>query len=178
MWTVGLDLSMALLTVAREESPTSPYVRGDMRVLPFETDCFDLVVNLFTSFGYFATDEENRQVLREVHRVSKRGASFVLDYLNADQVRSSLVPMDRRRVGSRMVTQRRAITPDGKYVEKFITATGCDTEYMERVRLFEPDELRCVLGDAGFEIDQEFGSYAQDALTADSPRAVFFAHAA
>src|SRR5512132_1471252 len=30
-WTVGLDLSMALLKIARRESPDSPYVRADMR---------------------------------------------------------------------------------------------------------------------------------------------------
>jgi trans-aconitate methyltransferase len=34
-WTVGLDLSMSLLKIARKESPEGPYVRADMRELPF-----------------------------------------------------------------------------------------------------------------------------------------------
>src|SRR5438105_12687804 len=48
-WTVGLDLSMPLLKIARKESSDAPYVRADMRELPFAESSFDLVVNLFTS---------------------------------------------------------------------------------------------------------------------------------
>jgi SAM-dependent methyltransferase len=164
---------MPLLQVARSESPDACYVRGDMRRLPFATGAFNLVVNFFTSFGYFATDDENRQVLAEVHRVLARGGAFVLDYLNADQVRRTLVPHDTRRVGHRTVTQDRTITPDGKYVEKTIHATGFATTYLERVRLFEPGDLRCLLQEAGLVVEHEMGDYQGSALTAESPRAIF-----
>ncbi|HEY8310483.1 MAG TPA: class I SAM-dependent methyltransferase, partial [Gemmatimonadaceae bacterium] len=157
IWTVGLDLSMEMLRVAIAESPHVPYVRGDMRELPFADAAFDLVVNLFTSFGYFSSDEENRAVLNEVSRVLQRGGVFVLDYLNADQVRATLVPHDTRRVRDRVVTQDRRITADGRYVEKEISAVGLDRTVTERVRMFEPDELRCLLHDAGFAIEHELG---------------------
>src|SRR5207248_726507 len=62
-WTVGLDLSMSLLKLARKESDDAPYVRADMRELPFGDSSFDLVVNLFTSFGYFDDDSEHVRVL-------------------------------------------------------------------------------------------------------------------
>ena len=176
IWTVGLDLSMEMLRVAGSESPHIPYVRADMRSLPFATGSFDLVVNLFTSFGYFSSDDENRVVLTEVSRVLQRGGVFVLDYLNADQVRTSLVPHDTCRVRDRIVTQDRRITDDGYYVEKVISATGFPRSYMERVRLFEPDDLRCLLHDAGFTIDHELGDYAAGPLGPSSPRAIFFAH--
>lgn len=175
VWTVGLDLSMPLLQVAVSESPGLPFVRGDMRELPFANNAFDLVINLFTSFGYFASDDENRLVLSEVHRVLRERGGFVLDYLNADQVRARLVPLDRRRVGDRVVTQHRRITAGGRYVEKTISATGFEHSYIERVRLFEPDELRCLLRSAGFVIETEFGDYAGNQLTEISPRAIFFA---
>src|SRR3954470_16099075 len=42
-WTVGLDLSAALLRVARSEDKDAPYVRADMRELPFAAESFDLV---------------------------------------------------------------------------------------------------------------------------------------
>jgi SAM-dependent methyltransferase len=161
IWTVGLDLSMELLQVAISEAPEVPYVRADMRVLPFAGASFDLVVNLFTSFGYFSSDEENRVVLSEVNRVLRRDGVFVLDYLNSDQVRATLVPHDTRRIGNRIVTQGRRIT---------------ERIYLERVRLFEPDELRCLLHDAGFVIDHELGEYSGAPLSSDSSRAIFFAH--
>jgi ubiquinone/menaquinone biosynthesis C-methylase UbiE len=177
-WTVGLDLSMEMLRIAISESPHIPYVRADMRELPFATGSFELVVNLFTSFGYFSSDDENRVVLTEVNRVLQQGGVFVLDYLNADQVRSSLVPHDTRRVADRMITQERRITADGRYVEKEISAKGSPRTYMERVRLFEPDELRVLLHGAGFAIDHELGDYAAGPLGPTSPRAIFFAHRA
>ena len=178
IWTVGLDLSMEMLGVAVAESPHVPYVRADMRDLPFAGASFDLVVNLFTSFGYFSSDDENRRVLSEVSRLLQLDGVFVLDYLNADQVRTTLVPHDTRRVGERVVTQDRRITTDGRYVEKEISATGFSRSYIERVRLFEPDELRILLHDAGFAIYHELGDYAASPLGPSSPRAIFVAHRA
>lgn len=175
IWTVGLDLSMDLLEVASAEAPEVPYVRADMRALPFAGASFDLVVNLFTSFGYFSSDEENRLVLSEVNRVLHRGGVFVLDYLNSDQVRATLVSHDTRRVGERIVTQDRRITADGLYVEKEISAAGSPRTYLERVRLFEPDDLRCLLHDSGFVIEHELGEYSGAPLRAESSRAIFFA---
>ena len=176
IWTVGLDLSMELLEIAIAESPHIPYVRADMRALPLGDSRFDLVVNLFTSFGYFSSDDQNREVLTEVRRVLAHDGVFVLDYLNAIHVRSALIAHDSQRVGDREVTQDRWITRDGRYVEKRITAVGMHQSFAERVRMFEPDELRCMLHDSGFDVNREFGDYASGPLTATSPRAIFFAH--
>lgn len=178
VWTVGLDLSPALLDVARSESPHVPYVRGDMRCLPFTPRSFGLVVNLFTSFGYFEADEENRSVLAEVRRVIEPGGWFVLDYLNAFQVYSRLVPEDTRRVGPKLVTQRRRITPDGRFVEKYISSTASTQTYLERVRLFGPADLRALLVDAGFAVEREFGNYAGAPLRRGSQRVILVARAA
>jgi SAM-dependent methyltransferase len=94
-WTVGLDLSPALLRVARSQDRANPLVRADMRRLPFATGALDMVVNLFTSFGYFRDDAQHRVVIQEVARVTRKRGWFVLDFLNAPQVRSTLVPFDR-----------------------------------------------------------------------------------
>jgi SAM-dependent methyltransferase len=177
VWTVGLDLSAALLEVARAESPHVPYVRGDMRRLPFAPRSFGLVVNLFTSFGYFDTDEENRAVLAEVKRVIEPGGWFVLDYLNAFQVYTRLVPEDTRRIGPRLVTQRRRITPDGRFVEKRISSSDSTQTYLERVRLLEPASLRALLTDAGFGVEQAFGNYAGAPLQRGSQRVILVARA-
>jgi len=175
-WTVGLDLSTDLLRVAISESPFIPYVRADMRALPFRAGIFNLVVNLFTSFGYFSSDDENRVVLNEVSRVLVRDGVFVLDYLNSDHVRATLVPHDTQRVGDREVTQDRRITDNGRYVEKQISVAGSSRTYLERVRLFEPEELRCLLREAGFVVDHEVGDYSAGPLDATRPRATFFTH--
>lgn len=171
-WTVGLDLSPALLRVARRESPDAPYVRADMRELPFASESFDLAVNLFTSFGYFDDDREHAQVLKCVGRVTKRGGTFVLDFLNPGEVRRNLVARDERVVGGATVEQFRRISSDRKYVEKTIRVRG--KEYLERVRLLSAMELEEMLVGAGFDLVARAGDYTGASWSEDSPRTILF----
>jgi SAM-dependent methyltransferase len=174
-WTVGLDLSPSLLRAARAEDRTAPLVRADMRELPFADGSFALVVNLFTSFGYFRDDAQHRRVLLDVARVVRRGGWFVLDYLHAAQVRESLVPRDERTVGSVTVEQEREISTDGRFVRKMITIGDLGRTFVERVRLFEPEELVALCNDAGFHVDAVLGDYDGSPLGPESPRAILFA---
>lgn len=174
-WTVGLDLSMSLLKIARKESPDAPYVRADMRELPFADASFDLVVNLFTSFGYFEDDREHLRVLSRVCATMKYGGTLVIDFLNASQVRRELVPYDERVENGITIEQRRAISPDDRFVEKTIRLRERGKEYIERVRLLSPGDLQRMLIAAGFEVVKLFGDYGGANWTEDSPRTILFA---
>jgi hypothetical protein len=66
---VGCDLSYTLLRTGIREYGPMAVARAAMRHLPFCDDVFAVLVNFFTSFGYFATEEENLQVVREMGRV-------------------------------------------------------------------------------------------------------------
>src|SRR5262245_64405419 len=74
----GLDATPLFLDLARKDAAERgvevEYVEGDMRSLPW-TERFDRVLCWFTSYGYFA-DEENRQVLRGGHRALRPGGRF------------------------------------------------------------------------------------------------------
>jgi SAM-dependent methyltransferase len=174
-WTVGLDLSMALLKVARRESPDAPYVRADMRELPFAEESFDLVVNLFTSFGYFENDGEDARVLSCVRTAIRPGGTFVIDFLNASQVRNELVPYDERVENGITIEQTRTITPDDRFVEKTIRLRERGKEYIERVRLLSASDLERMLATAGFEVEKLFGDYSGGNWLEDSPRTILFA---
>ena len=174
-WTVGLDLSPSLLRAARAEDRTAPLVRADMRELPFADGSFALVVNLFTSFGYFRDDAQHLRVLADVARVTRAGGWFVLDYLHAEQVRRSLVPRDERTVGTVTVEQEREISADGRFVRKTITIGDLGRTFVERVRLFEPAELVTLCTAAGFVVDAVLGDYDGSALRSESPRTILFA---
>lgn len=174
-WTVGLDLSAVLLKVARKQSPDSPYVRADMRELPFADGSFDLVVNLFTSFGYFEDDREHARVMKCVAAAMKRGGTFVVDFFNAKEVRRNLVACDERVVNGVTVEQRRTISADNRFVEKSIRLREQDKEYRERVRLLSPADLERMLIAAGFSVVARAGDYAGSPLADDSPRTILFA---
>jgi SAM-dependent methyltransferase len=173
-WTTGLDLSEVLLRLAKREGVPAALVRGDMRVLPFRDSSFDLVVNLFTSFGYFADDESHLHVVREVSRITRSGGNFVLDFLNTAQLKNALVPYDERRIGDQIVEQRREISEDGRYVIKRICLRGTGQEFTERVRLFDPGDLSAMMVAAGFTVTASLGGYDGAPLTPTSPRVMLF----
>ena len=173
--TVGLDLSPWLLDVARKRHQETPLVRADMRSLPFQKESFTLVVSLFTSFGYFVEDAQNEQVLSEVARVSRPGGFLVLDFLNATHTRRTIVPFERRQVGSEWIQQRREISDDGRFVRKTIVMGTPAKVFKECVRLFEPGDLTAMLGICGFSVTDICGDYAGRPLTGTSPRAIIVA---
>jgi SAM-dependent methyltransferase len=174
-WTVGLDLSASLLRVARRDAPDAPYVRADMRELPFANESFDLVVNLFTSFGYFEDDREHARVLTCVWTALKPGGTFVIDFLNASQVRRNLVPYDERVENGVTIEQSRTISTDDRFVEKTIRLREKGREYVERVRLLSAGDLERMLEQAGFEVAHCFGDYTGSHWSENSPRTILFA---
>ncbi|HJQ10689.1 MAG TPA: class I SAM-dependent methyltransferase [Gemmatimonadaceae bacterium] len=174
-WTVGLDLSMSLLKIARRETRDAPYVRADMRELPFAADTFDLVVNLFTSFGYFDDDREHVRVLGCLGDSMKVGGTLVIDFLNAAHVRQSLVSYDERVENGITIEQHRRISPDNRFVEKKIRLREREREYIERVRLLSPKDLERMLITAGFQLTKVFGDYAGTTWSESSPRTILFA---
>jgi SAM-dependent methyltransferase len=173
--TVGLDLSPWLLDVARQQNPATPLVRADMRSLPFRDGAFTLVVNLFTSFGYFTDDAQNKGVLAEVARVTADGGWLVLDFLNAPAARGTVVPFDRTQIGSSWVEQRRDVSASGRFIRKTINLETEGQVFTERVRLFDPSELIAMLVDCGFTVAEVCGDYHGHPLTSTSPRAILIA---
>ncbi len=174
-WTAGLDLSEVLLRYGRREKIDASFVRGDMRILPFRDGAFQLVVNLFTSFGYFRDDESHLHVVREVARVTSQSGTFVLDFLNTSHLLDTLVPYDEKHIGELVVEQRRTISNDGRYVIKRICIRGVpDKEYVERVRLFEAGDLTYMMTEAGFTVSNAFGNYDASPLSDESPRTILF----
>ncbi len=173
-WTAGLDLSEFLLRLAKTEGVDAAFTLGDMRMLPYRDEAFSLVVNLFTSFGYFEDDESHRQVVREVFRVTASGGTFALDFLNTAELRRTLVAYDEREIGGQIVEQRRDISDDDRFVVKRICVRGTGKEHTERVRLFESGDLTAMMVDAGFMITAAYGNYDGSPLDGHSPRVILF----
>jgi SAM-dependent methyltransferase len=173
---VGFDLSMPLLSRARHRAmPPLTVVRGDMRLLPFAPAAFDIVVNLFTSFGYFADDDQHRTVLRETTGVLNRGGRLVLDYFNSERLLASLVKHEEREIGRQRVIIERRLSEDARFVIKEMHLMDDGRHFMERVRLFSPEELEALVTETGLVMEHSFGDYDGSPLARSSPRAIIFA---
>ncbi|HEU4748028.1 MAG TPA: methyltransferase domain-containing protein [Gemmatimonadaceae bacterium] len=93
----GLDYSRELLKIARERgtAPNLRYTHGDMRRLPSRwKNRFNAVLNLFTSFGFFAHPADDAKVISEFARVLKRGGRLVWHGGSRDGVMARFLARD------------------------------------------------------------------------------------
>ncbi len=182
-YATGLDLSRRLLERARLHLKQSELhfrlVEADMRSPPFAPGSFDLIVNLFTSFGYFADDAENERVIIEIARLLTPGGTLVLDHLNAEHLGLNLQGESFRDLsdGGR-VREIRSLHASTRRVVKRIegsSSDGLEWGWEESVRYYELDEIRAILSRAGLRVAATFGDYERQPFNADSPRMILVA---
>ncbi|MBK9384890.1 MAG: class I SAM-dependent methyltransferase [Planctomycetes bacterium] len=173
---VGLDLSAALLSRARAQGLRVS--RGDMRALPFAGESFELVLQLFTSFGYFEQDAENAAVLAEIARVLVPGGRHVLDLMHKQRVLAALVPRSEELRGEVRWIQERSFDPVRRRVEKRVTridaADRRDT-WCESVAVYEPAEIAVLLAAQGLRVEALWGDFDGRPFDLDAPRMIVVA---
>ncbi len=176
--TTANDLSPFLLECTRaraeQENISIQCTRQDMRHIVAE-NTYDLVVQLFSSFGYFKTRKEDLQVLQNVHRALKKDAWYVLDLINPVYLKKHLKPSSSRTIDDLTVSEKRRIEDDCVIKQITISSPDESITFEESVRLYEHEAIDEMLGSAGFTIEKIFGDYegsAYDEKT--SPRMMIF----
>ena len=115
-------------------------------------------------------DAENRSVIEAVSGMLKPEGIFVMDYLNASKLGQDICTQEVKRIDDKIFHISRE-TVD-RYIEKRIRfeADGKVQEFMEKVRLYDPDELKSMFESQGLRIISTFGSYSLspfDSATSD-----------
>ena len=181
---LGVDLAPAAIKKATATAgdlglENVRFQTGDMREPVAET--FDMVVNLFTSFGYFDDPADDVQVLKSVKSMLRPGGAFVIDFMNATYTRNNYVPVDQKSFGYIDYVGKKYIR-DNTIVKELTfvsTETGEKKQFSERVRLYERPFFESVLPDLGFQIEAVFGEYNGAAfVAATSSRLIIFARLA
>jgi 2-polyprenyl-3-methyl-5-hydroxy-6-metoxy-1,4-benzoquinol methylase len=175
----AVDLSQLLISEAKQVVDKAGvkinFVLSD--ILEFETNKkFDLVVNLFTSFGYFDNDEENYAVIKKAFYLLNQGGYFVLDYINKDFLLKNLIPITVFSEDGLKIIQNRSVI--GNRIVKKITIENdnASEEFYESVRLFSYEEILSWVKKAGFSIIKQYGDYLGNNYEIEnSPRLIIFA---
>ncbi|MBK7629714.1 MAG: class I SAM-dependent methyltransferase [Ignavibacteriales bacterium] len=158
----AVDLSGNLLSIAKQSAQNKNlkinFIQSDIR--KFETfEKFNLVLNLFTSFGYFETDEENFSVLKKAYDLLEIGGYFVLDFFNSLFLKQNLIEFSEENFNNTEIHQFRKIK-DKRITKKIvITKNGNLTQFEESVRMFTKDELVDAIQKIGFDIYKTFGDF-------------------
>ena len=160
----GVDLSSKAIKKARRKAGEAKiqgvrFETGDMRT--WRNSPFDLVCNLFTSFGYYDDDNNNLQVLANIKANMKAGGKLVMDYLNPSYVRKSLVPQEMMDLGELTCRINRHIE-NGMVVKSlsFVsTDDGRSVSFQERVKLYDPEWFESAFAAHGMKITRLCGDY-------------------
>ena len=172
---VGLDLSPQNIAFAKEfENERLKFFVHDMRK-PYHKNEFDYILNLFTSFGYFDTKEENEKVICEVAKALKSDGYFLIDFLNPYTVIHQLVPEETKLIDGIEFKILRWLSADG-YIIKDIRFedNGREYEYQERVKAIRRSEFLQYFEKAELELVSLFGNYQLEPYVADHSERMIF----
>ncbi len=154
------DLSRPSLDAARDRGQKLgvdlDLVHGDMRDLPYENE-YHAVVNLFTAFGYFEDEADDRRVLANVERALVPGGGFVMDVVSLFGIIREFQHRSWGDVGAgwTMLDEREYDVHTGRSAATWtlLGPNGERRELRHSVRLYTLPELRTMLAGAGLEVE-------------------------
>jgi SAM-dependent methyltransferase len=166
----GLDYSRDLLAHAKRRGtgPNLRYTRGDMRALPSKwKGRFDAVIDLFTSFGFFADPRDDQRVISEFARVLKPGGVLVWHGASRDGVSARFVSKDwwRTRDGT-LITQHRRLDPLSGVLTVDSEWAGPRTKgaRSHRIRLYTATRLAELCAAAGLIVEAAYDGWSPGPL--------------
>lgn len=173
----GVDRAKELLARAswacRHADVDARLVEADMRDF-VEPGAFDVIANMFTSFGYFDCEEDNARVLRNAYASLASGGTLIIDLIGKEV----LARIDERTVLSeqdgKLLVQRGTILDDWTRLRSdwFSIDGGTVNRASVTISLYSAKELRCMLTAAGFTDVRCYGSYQGAAYDQQAERLI------
>jgi SAM-dependent methyltransferase len=158
----GLDLSPNSIAIAKkQENENLKFFEHDIRNT-FKPAFFDVVLNLFTSFGYFESNAENQASLVATAASIKPGGMLVMDYMNSRGAVETFQTKYVKTVAEIDFSITKSI--EFGYIFKNIQFTTLSKTYdfTERVKLLFLEDFQTYFDAAGLELKYTFGNYTLD----------------
>lgn len=166
----AIDISSACLKIAKRQSAHKniQYKLGDMAKLQGYRGQFDAVTNLFTSFGYFATDEENKRVLKQMVNCLRPGGKLALNTINRNFLLSIYQPALWSSEDGVVTVQASIYDSKTKYNESYVCIVN-DRKKMgsaryHRLRLYSPNEMIALMKSCGLTKVETYGDFEGNKL--------------
>jgi 2-polyprenyl-3-methyl-5-hydroxy-6-metoxy-1,4-benzoquinol methylase len=179
---VGVDLNDAPLEMAREAAREAGVQldlrRMDMRAIEFREE-FDAVINMWTSFGYFETEAEDKQVLERAWRALRPGGALVIETINLHGALRRFEPRAWHELGDgRLLLEERAFDPWAGRMHSSWTLVEPSGERIAMAfanRAYTLVELSKMLVEVGFDVDHAWGDFRGSDYAVDSRRMIVLA---
>ena len=181
----GVDLSQEMLAIARssaeEADVTLNLHQADMRNLPNHlSNKFDAVINMFSSFGYLESEDDDQQVLHQIHKALNPGGKLLMDLLNREWVIINNEEFDwHQHQDGRIVLERRQLnlaTSTNHLTYTEILPDGVRHEMSNlKMRLYTLTELTKMLANAGLTLQTTYGGFQAEPYSVNTRRMIIVA---
>ena len=156
----GFDLSKENIDYDRQfENETLKFFVHDMRE-PFRTDDFDYVFNLFSSFGYFDSSDDNERVIASQAQALKKHGILVLDYMNSEMTCSCLIPDEIKQIEGIRFHVKKKIRSHKIFKWIAFKDKGKDYEFEEHLSIFTIKDFEKLFSKHNLKILHAFGNYS------------------
>jgi len=155
----GIDTSINRIAQAKKfENDSLRFEVADMReTLPNEK--FQLVLNLFTNFGFFDDEKDNLKVLNSIREMLDKKGILVLDYLNIAKEIEHLVKKETKEVANVKFEIIRKNEKNTLSRSVSFGRNGRHYSYAEKFQAYVLKDFEKLMKDAKFTIKATFGNY-------------------
>jgi 2-polyprenyl-3-methyl-5-hydroxy-6-metoxy-1,4-benzoquinol methylase len=154
----GVDLSeQSILEASKSCNERLKFMIHDMRS-PLNVK-YDLILNMFTSFGYFDSVEDNFKVLKTIKNSLNKNGIAVIDFMNSNYVINHLVPKNSVEIDGIHFEIKRNFK--NGIISKTIDVLdkGEIKHFKEQVRAFNRSDFIEMISNANLNFVECFGSY-------------------
>ncbi|MEY9948381.1 trans-aconitate 2-methyltransferase [Kitasatospora sp. GAS1066B] len=156
----GIDASAEQIDQARQRHPKATFAQADMRTPP--PGPFDVVLNLWTSFGYLDTPSEDQQALTAWASALNPGGHLVMELTTRERAeyenRRAAEPISTKSVTHEGVTEDAWYDWEARIAHVRYTRPGWSRTC--RTRMYSRPELHAMLTAAGFSTVTFTGDFA------------------
>ncbi|GAA3731827.1 class I SAM-dependent methyltransferase [Flavobacterium ginsengisoli] len=155
---LGADLSEnSIAEASKNSNETLHFKVHDMRE-PFE-EKFDAIFNLFTSFGYFESDDDNLTTLKAIKESLSEYGFAVIDFMNVPNVIENLVPEEIKTVDEIDFHIKRYLEDGHIFKEIDFEDQGRKYHFTEKVKALTLKDFQDLMDEAGIFLLDIFGDY-------------------
>ena len=168
----GIDISKENISEAKKnESDKLNYILHDMRQ-PLNQK-FDLILNLFTSFGYYQEDIDNISIIRSIKSNLNNEGKAVIDFLNIDYVLDNLIKYEEKTVDQTKFVINRYLENNLLIKDITIDSNNKQYKFQEKVKAYRVKDFLTMFKDCNIELKEKFGDYHFNSFNKDSsPRLI------
>jgi len=169
----GVDLSVKnIKNASKYESENLKFKVHDMRK-PLDQK-FDLIVNLFTSFGYFDDFNDNLKTLDSIKSSLNEDGLAVIDFLNIKYLKNNLIHKNTEEIDGIKFHLNRSIK-NGFLIKKISFKHELNEyNFEEKVRSLDLIDFKSMFKQSNIEILHIFGDYKLTSFDENNSKRLIF----